>query len=255
MKTSYLLSSQYADDTWLALDPMEENINNALSELAEFSEFSGLTINYEKSMAFILGPLCDTDARFYTMKKFFWPDGPVKILGNWYHPNKQLMYQYNFLNTLQKMEEILACWTNRSLTLVGRITLVNTLIASLLVYKFMSLPTPPKEFFIKYKVMILKFIWNSKPAQIKYNKLVQDYEKGGLKLVDIETKNHSLQAAWITKWHKVDKLDKLDWLYVNLPVKDSRIWECNLSERDIRNYLKPESSLDMGIQILYSWSI
>ena len=80
-----LLGVQYADDTWMALEATEQNINNALNELLKYEAFSGLNVNYEKSVAFILGPLRDTDAKFYTLKKLFWTDGPVKILGINFH--------------------------------------------------------------------------------------------------------------------------------------------------------------------------
>ena len=88
MNGTYLLSAQYADDTWVALQPTIDNVNNFLTELDNFSKFAGLEVNYEKSTAFILGPLRDTDAQYYTMKELFWSDGPVKILGLYFHPDK-----------------------------------------------------------------------------------------------------------------------------------------------------------------------
>ena len=64
-----LLNVQYADDTWLALEPTTQNINNVIQELVNFEKYSGLMINYEKTVAFKLGPLRDTDAKFYSMKQ------------------------------------------------------------------------------------------------------------------------------------------------------------------------------------------
>ena len=60
----------------------------------------------------------------------------------------------NYWKTLDKMHEVLNCWCNRSLTLQGKVTVVNSLISSLLVYKFLSLPTPDHTFFVAYKRMI-----------------------------------------------------------------------------------------------------
>ena len=77
-------NEHYADDLWLALDPTTENINNLLNELNAFNKFSGLTINYNKSVAMLLGPMRDTDAKFYTMRKLFWSDG-LKLLGVYIH--------------------------------------------------------------------------------------------------------------------------------------------------------------------------
>ena len=220
-----LLNVQYADDTWLALEPTEENINNAITELNSFAKYSGLVINYEKSTAFTLGPLCDTDAKFYTLKQLLWSDGkPTKILGIHFHPNWDVMHRENYEKTLDKIEEILAKWNHRSLSVPGKIVVINSLVASLLVYKFMSLPSPKREFYYKYKKIVLEFIWEKKKPKIRYNKIIQDWQYGGLKLIDIENKDHALKAAWLARWVKQNTLDDKQWLYANLPIKDQRLW-------------------------------
>ena len=52
-----LKNVHYTDDLWLVLHPSADNINELLRELERFTKFSGLTINYEKSVAKIIGPL------------------------------------------------------------------------------------------------------------------------------------------------------------------------------------------------------
>ena len=250
---TYLLSVQYADDTWLALESNEQNINEALHELEKFCKFSGLTINYQKSVAFILGPLRDTDPKYYMMKQLFWSDGPVKILGISLHPNKEVLMRENYWKALDKIEEILQSWTHRSLSLQGKIVVINNLVASQLVYKFMSLPTPDAAFFKKYKQIILQFLWGDKPHRIKYQCLIQNYNKSGLKLIDIESKNHALKAAWIYRWKQKERLAKIPWLYINLPIQNENIWKTNLNQRDIKNYIRV--GIDMGIEIWKSWSV
>ena len=133
MNNIKLLSNQYADDMWVALDPQEDNLNHLLDELEHFSKFSDLIINYDKSTAFTLGPLRDSDARYYTMKKLFWSDGPVKILGVHIHPDWDVMLQHNYYDELAKMKSILNNWTNRLLSLPGKIVIISSLISSLLV--------------------------------------------------------------------------------------------------------------------------
>ena len=192
-----LLNAQYADDTWLALEPTSENIDNALEELQNFETYSGLTINFEKSTAFVLGPLRGADAKFYTVKQLFWSDGPVKILGIHVHPDPEILYNENFKSSLLKIKEILSMWNNRSLSFQGRIVVVNSLISSLLVHKFLALPTPKQEFFSEYKAIISHFIRNAKTPRIRYAKLIQNYQYGGLKLIDLYAKNISLKASWI----------------------------------------------------------
>ena len=194
-----------------------------------------------------------TNAKFYTLKPLFWSDGPVKMLGIWLHPDIKVIQSENFTRILQKIKSILASWTHRILSLPGKITVVNTMISSLLIHKFMALPTPDQSFFKQYKSIIMDFLWDGKIPKIRYSKLIQDYQNGGLKLVDVEAKNHALKAAWISRWIHAGTFEKLGWLYVNLPVKDTRIWECNLNPKDI-DKLGHNCKLDMGWQILKSWS-
>jgi hypothetical protein len=55
----------------------------------------------------------------------------------------------------------------------------------------------------KYKKEIeskcFKFIWNGKPDKVKGNTLIGDFEKGGLKMIDIESYFISLKASWGSK--------------------------------------------------------
>ena len=248
-----ILNVQYADDMWLALKPTKENLDRVLEELQKFEKFSGPTINYDKSVAIKLGPLRDSDARYYTMKKLFGSDGAVKILGIYFHPDQQVMEQLNYWNTLKDIEAILNKWTNRALSLNGKITVINSLIASKLVYKMLATPTPSRNCFKAYKQIILQFLWDGKPARIRYNKLIQNYNKNGLKLVDIEAKNHVTKAMWPIRWQLKHRLNKIHWLYMNMPIKDERLWLCRLDVNDINKYIK--NSVDMCSQILKSWSI
>ena len=247
----------YADDLWSALEPNENNIREAFMELERFSRFSGLTINYGKSVAKIIGPLKKTNARLYTLKPLFWSEGPIKILGSVVDTDKDKINVENFDRLLDDIEHRLSNWTNRSLTLIGKIVVLNTLIASLFVHKFMALPTSKQEFFSKYKSIVTYFLWNGKVAKVRYDKLVQRLDRGGLKLVDLETKNHALKAAWIIRWQKNNNLQKpeMDWLYINLPIGNQTIWAVSLNEKDILKHFHKQGNLDMGVEIWHSWSV
>ena len=123
----------------------------------------------------------------------------------------------------------------------------------MLILKLMALPTPSKTFFSNYKAMITRFIWNNKTPRIRYSKLVQKYQNSGLQLVDLEAKNYALKAAWVSRWSKKNRLGKIDWFYENLPIQDTRIWECNIDQRDLKYYCS--SSHDMGYHVLKAWSM
>ena len=139
------LAARYADDLWVALEPNSENINNLLEEIENFCKFSGLRINYDKTVAFKLGPCRETDAKYYTMKKLFWTNEPVKILGIYFHPDRKKMESKNYGEKMEKIENILKTWQKRKLNIAEKIVMINALIISQLQFLLMNTPTPDKS--------------------------------------------------------------------------------------------------------------
>ena len=44
-----------------------------------------------------------------------------------------------------------------------------------------------------------KYICNGKPDKVKRNTLIGDFEKGGLKIIDIDSYVISLKASWVSR--------------------------------------------------------
>ena len=114
-------------------------------------------------------------------------------------PHADTMHKENFDKLLGKVDCILNKWKNQNLTILGKITIINCLVNSLFTHKLYALPTPGNQFYKKYKEKIVQFIWNGKVPKIGYNKLVQDKNKLGLKLVDLETKEVALKASLVSE--------------------------------------------------------
>jgi hypothetical protein len=51
----------------------------------------------------------------------------------------------------------------------------------------MALPTPNDSFFKSYEQKVFHFIWEAKPDKIKSACLYNEYELGGLRLLNINT--------------------------------------------------------------------
>ena len=221
-----------------------------LQELESFASYSGLRINSKKCAVLKIGPFRDTNAKFYTLKKLYWSPGPIRILGMFIHPDWQLMYHDNFVESLDKVKGIIGSWSNRSQTLVGKITVVNSLINTLFTHKFLALPSPPDTFFKTYKSLIIEYLWNGRTPRIVYHKLVQDHNHLGLKLVDLKSKDIALKATWPIRWKEREQ-SELAWFYAGLLIKDKRMWECNLDKKDLP---KSEESNNVALSILKAWS-
>ena len=124
-----------------------------------------------------------------------------------------------------------------------KIVVINSLVQTLFVHKLLALPTPPDTFFQRYRQLIQNFLWKGKIPKIGYNKLVQNYDQLGLKLIDLELKNYTLKAACPIRWlGRENNCNDLDWVYNRCPIKDQRIWDCNLAPEDIKKNMPTESN-------------
>ena len=72
------------------------------------------------------------------------------------------LHKHNYEKLLKRIDDTLNAWHNRILTPIGKITVVNSLVNSLVINKLLALPSPKQWFFDEYRRKIVKFIWNGK---------------------------------------------------------------------------------------------
>ena len=129
------LHSQNADDIWVAIKANRENLDTLMRIFEDFCSFSGLKINYDKTQVLRLGSLKDSDAQIYTQKPLNWVK-EITVLGVKFSTNSCMMIQNNYQAIMQKLRGLCTCWSNRSLTLIGKVLVVNPLLVSQFFYKF-----------------------------------------------------------------------------------------------------------------------
>ena len=156
--------AQYADDLWIAMIHKKDAYLALFRILYAFHRFSGLKVNYNKTEILRIGSLRNTNAKYYSNLQLIWTDGPIKILGILCTGNVQEMRDLNFWSTLEKVENRLKIWNKRSLTLLGKIQVVNTLIVPLFIYRLSVIATPTKVQFAEYRKLISSFLWEGKKA-------------------------------------------------------------------------------------------
>ena len=99
------------------------------------------------------------------------------------------------------------------------------------------------------KVMF-NFLWDNKPDKIKRKTIIQDFKRGGLKMLDLQKFIYSLKAGWIPRI--LDKTNQGQWK--NIYLKQLKkyggelIFECNINPKDIK--LKKETFL---YDVIKSW--
>ena len=96
------------------------------------------------------------------------------------------------------MKNLLSSWKCRYLSVKGKVTVINSLAISPLLY-LASVIHVPCRVIQEVKHIVTDFIWNGKPPKIAYNVMIQNIENGGIKLIDFESKVKSLKIGFIKR--------------------------------------------------------
>ena len=119
-----------------------------------------------------------------------------RIRDDIHNKKKENIFQLNLKPKILDFRKCLQRWQHRKLTLMGKITVIKHFALPRLIYALSSLQYPPKEII---KEIMYAFIWEGKPEKIKRVILIQDYEKGGLKMIDLEMFIMSLKISWLKR--------------------------------------------------------
>ena len=98
-----------------------------------------------------------------------------------------------------------------------------------------------------------KFIWNGKPDKVKRNILIGDFEKGGLKMIDIESYFISLKASWVSRLtdSKFSNWKLIPLKYLNVFEKKWLIFNMNIDVKKHKQFLN--NSPEFCKHVLTSW--
>ena len=121
------------------------------------------------------------------------------------------MLRSNYDEGITKIKNVIELWQFRRLTLIGKITLIKSLLVSQLVYILTPLPTST-EALQKVNKLLFDFLWNGKGDKIKRTVIIKDYDEVSLKMIDINTFNLSLKVSWIKKY--LDQTNGGIWKFV-----------------------------------------
>ena len=103
--------SQYADDTQIFLDGSELSLRETLNTLNQFYNMSGLKINVEKTRAIWIGALSNSHTRLCRDFNLDWNQGSFKVLGVNFSCNVNDIWDLNYHEVLNKVENICKQWT------------------------------------------------------------------------------------------------------------------------------------------------
>lgn len=101
-----------------------------------------------------------------------------------------------FSEKIERAKNILSSWSAGRLTLLGKITIIKALAVSQIVHVLTSLPTHQNAL-KEIDTLLYDFLWESKGDKLKRTQMINDYDKGGLKMIDIQSFNKLLNKKWV----------------------------------------------------------
>ena len=234
--------TQYCDDTTLFLSD-EQSVRNLLDLLAHFKDISGLELNTSKCNIMWLGPLryrVDSIADITAVAK-------VKILGAWFSATAQCQ-EDNVSPVVKKIGNVINMWSQRNLTIKGKIVVTKSLLASQLVY-IASYCSIAETELCRIQSLIMKFIWRGRPPKVSKQVLCQDIKHGGLNAVDVSKFCAALRMNWVKRMSTNPESDwrrllqsRLGDFYLNDFLRIHKCWSF-LSKQRIPKFYKKRLKL------------
>ena len=184
--------SQFADDmTLFVRDPL--SVSNVMKMLSDFQRVLGLEINPQKCSIMWMGPsrdrrdpLCGVEA----IQK-------IKILGVWFSATMSCKDD-NVAPIMKRIRNSMNSWSQRSLTIKGRIVITKSLLTSQMVY-VASCSSIAQVELKEIQSLIMKFLWRGRPPKVAQSVICQDVKHGGLNAVNVAQFYTALRLAWISR--------------------------------------------------------
>ncbi|KAJ8035265.1 hypothetical protein HOLleu_22431 [Holothuria leucospilota] len=175
---------QYADDA-TCVATCDSDVHHFLRIFDLFQNATGGNINLNKSQGFVMGNV------FRDLPSNVpWSKHSIKITGVVFGNDEAIRSNWDL--KLEKAAKQVNCLTNRHLTLLGKVLVINTFIYPLFYYVAPVFPFPDCLWH-KITKIVYPFLWGSnKPALVSGNVLTLGKDKGGLGLDDFQSKMDAL---------------------------------------------------------------
>ena len=208
MKKINFKSAAYADDISVICKKSYNCIQQVFYEYERLTQRSGLELNADKTEILNLNTNEIDKISFEYNSNFFeiHTVDKIKICGLYYCANLDMEYQLNVLEKIKKLSYKIKLWSHRQLTMEGKVLIVKTFGLSQIIYNMQSYGFDEPEI-INTERIIFKFLWSTNDKQngidrIKRSIMKNDYEKGGMKVTDVESLDRSLKLKQFIRAHK-----------------------------------------------------
>ena len=188
-KNSEIKTTQYADDI-MVYTKTEAALHEALEDISLFEKSAGLKLNLEKSEIIAFGSYSDKTkiCAIDTVDNF-------NCLGIPVGKNAEFCIKKNWYDKIAALQNTLAQWKKRNLTLFGKVLIIKALALSKLIFSAQNTAMPNDIIKITNSILY-NFLWNN-TERIKRKILTGPYSDGGIKMIDLESFFAALKAKWV----------------------------------------------------------
>ena len=221
---------QMADDTTIFVEDIA-SLKQVLRIISLFHIFAGLRLNKTKTEAIWLGRSRNSHEKPLGLK---WVK-EIHSLGIFFSYDTDYVVQKNFTEKIKLFKKVLDLWSQRDLSLIGKITIMKSLAFSLLTYQCCSIE-PPDKFIDEVTDIAFKFLWSGKKDKVKRKTIIADYGDGGLKMLDFKSFISAQRAMWVKR---ICKEGKASWKAYPNHILNKLIgpnsFKCNLNTENTYN--------------------
>ena len=190
---------QYADDAFLLLDGSHLSLRTTMQILKDFALVSGLHCNVLKSKAIWIGNKKYSNEKICPEIDINWSMSNFRLLGVYFSLNLEDMVELNYSMKLKEVKKLLGWWSRRNLSLIGKITLIKSLLLPKFIHLFAALPNPPPHIEKELNTLFFQFIWGSKTERVKRDTLIASFEEGGLNMIHLHSFVCYIKLSWIRR--------------------------------------------------------
>ena len=181
----------FADDIFLFSGGTSSSVQVIMDELNRFENFSGLQVNKQKSGIFLAGVNDNVKNDLLNITGFCLGSLPMKYLGVPLISTR--LSHCDCQPLLDKILPRIQAWTSRSLSYVGRLQLISSVLYNIQMY-WCSLFIIPKYTISKIEQIFSSFLWSGKMgsarhAKSRWESMCLQKEEGGLGLRRVKDLN------------------------------------------------------------------
>ena len=134
-----------------------------------------------------------------TNNKFEWGATYFSFLGIEFSVEITKIPEMNYSNVVSKIDKLLTGWNKRCLTPIGKVTVITNLAISKSNHIIMACPEGRTEYKKQLKSKFYAFLWGDKPDRVKCINITQSYQKGDLKMINLDLFVKAMKCTWIRR--------------------------------------------------------